>query len=66
MSQETGEVIAEAGTMVTEELAVQIQNAAIPFVMMDTEEGHVAKVLSNMMVDLHTFHTGKTDAVLIL
>ena len=55
VSQETGEVIAEAGTMVTEELAVQIQNAAIPFVMMDTEEGHVVKVLSNMMVDLHTF-----------
>lgn len=55
VSQETGEVIAEAGTMVTEELAVKIQNAAIPFVMMDTEENHVVKVLSNMMVDLHTF-----------
>ena len=55
VSPETGEVIAEAGTMVTEELATEIQNAAIPYVMMDTEEGHVAKVLSNMMVDLHAF-----------
>ena len=55
VSQETGEVIAEAGTMVTEQLADDIQNAAIPFVMMQTEEGHVVKVLSNMMVDLHTF-----------
>ena len=55
VSQETGEVIAEAGTMVTEELADQIQYAAIPFVMMQTEEGHDVKVLSNMMVDLHAF-----------
>ena len=41
--------------MVSEELAREIQNAAIPFVMMQTEEGHVVKVLSNMMVDLHAF-----------
>ena len=47
--------MAEAGTMVSEELAREIQNAAIPFVMMQTEEGHVVKVLSNMMVDLHAF-----------
>ena len=55
VSPETGEVVAEAGTMVSEELARAIQNAAIPFVMMQTEEGHVVKVLSNMMVDLHAF-----------
>ena len=55
VSPETGEVVAEAGTMVSEELAREIQNAAIPFVMMQTEEGHVVKVLSNMMVDLHAF-----------
>ncbi len=55
VSPETGEVIAEAGTLVTEELAADIQNAAISFVKMETEEGHVVKVLSNMMVDLNTF-----------
>ena len=55
VSQETGEVVAEAGVVVTEELANDIQNAAIPSVMVETEEGHVAKVLSNMMVDLNTF-----------
>ena len=55
VSPETGEVIAEAGTVVTEELATEIQNAAVPFVKMETEEGHVVKVLSNMMVDLNSF-----------
>ncbi len=52
---ETGEVIAEAGTVCTEELADQIQYAAIPFVFIQTEEGHRVKVLSNMMVDLNSF-----------
>ncbi len=52
---ETGEVVAEAGTMVSEELARQIQNAAVPFVYVSTEEGKVVKVLSNMMVDLHAY-----------
>ncbi len=47
----TGELIAEAGTKVTRELADQIQNAAVPFVYIQTEERNV-KVLSNMMVDL--------------
>ena len=54
VSEETGEVIAEAGTMVTDELADQIQNAAIPFVMVQTEEKNV-KVLSNMTVDANCF-----------
>ncbi|MEE1243950.1 MAG: DNA-directed RNA polymerase subunit beta, partial [Frisingicoccus sp.] len=47
----TGEIIAEAGTIVTEELANTIQNAAVPHVFVQTEE-RVVKVLSNMMVDL--------------
>jgi len=47
----TGEVIAEAGTKATRELADKIQNAAVPFVYIQTEERNV-KVLSNMMVDL--------------
>ena len=55
ISPETGEVLVEAGTVVTEEFAAEIQNAAVPFVWVDTEEGHVEKVLSNMMVDLHAF-----------
>ncbi|MDY3909694.1 MAG: DNA-directed RNA polymerase subunit beta [Eubacterium sp.] len=55
VSTETGEVVAEAGTVVSEELATEIQNAAIPFVLVQTEEGRAAKVLSNMMVDLNTF-----------
>ena len=49
-----GEVIATAGTKVTAELADQIQNAAVPYVMIQTEERNV-KVLSNMMVNLTNF-----------
>ncbi|MDE7430595.1 MAG: DNA-directed RNA polymerase subunit beta [Lachnospiraceae bacterium] len=50
----TGEILAEQGTKVTEELAVQIQNAAVPFVWIQTEERNV-KVISNMMVDINTY-----------
>ena len=50
----TGEVIASAGTKVTIELADDIQNAAVPYVYVETEERKV-KVLSNMMVDLTSF-----------
>ncbi len=50
----TGEVLAAAGTKVTAELADQIQNAAVPFVWIQTEEKNV-KVLSNMMVDITNF-----------
>ena len=48
---QTGEVIAEAGTQVTREVADEIQNAAVPFVMIHTEERDV-RVISSMMVDL--------------
>ena len=50
----TGEIIAEAGTVVTTELADAIQNAAIPAVFIRTEE-RVVKVLSNMAVDLKAY-----------
>ncbi len=50
----TGEVIAQAGTKVSRDLADQIQNAAVPFVYIQTEEKNV-KVLSNMMVDITSF-----------
>ena len=55
VSTETGEVIAEAGTVLTEEKAAEIQNAAIPFVKVQTEEGREEKVISNLMVDLNAF-----------
>ncbi|MDD6212060.1 MAG: DNA-directed RNA polymerase subunit beta [Clostridiales bacterium] len=48
---ETGEVLAEEGTIVNKELAINIQNAGIPYVYIKTEERNV-KVLSNLMVDL--------------
>ncbi len=50
----TGEVVAEAGEVISEEKATEIQNTAVPYVMIETEE-RVVKILSNMMVDLHAF-----------
>ena len=50
----TGEILAAAGTRVTAELADAIQNAAVPYVYIQTEEKNV-KVLSNMMVDITSF-----------
>ena len=49
----TGEVIAEAGTKITREIAETIQNAAVSYVWIDKpEEERSIKVLSSMMVDL--------------
>ena len=50
----TGEVLAEAGTVVTEELAVKIQNAAVPSVMIQTDIKN-EKVLSNLAVDINAY-----------
>ena len=50
----TGEVLAEAGTNVSQELAVQIQNAAVPSVMIQTDVKN-EKVLSNMAVDINAY-----------
>ena len=50
----TGEIMASAGDKVTLELATAIQNAAVPYVMLQTEERNV-KVLSNLMVDLKEY-----------
>ncbi len=50
----TGEVLAQKGDKVTPELADAIQNAAVPFVWIQTEE-KIVKVLSNMMVDITNF-----------
>ena len=50
----TGEIIASAGEVLTKESALAIQNAAVPFVWIATEERKV-KILSNMMVDVTNF-----------
>ncbi|MCI9440960.1 MAG: DNA-directed RNA polymerase subunit beta [Ruminococcus sp.] len=53
VSTVTGEVIAEAGTVITRELADTIQNSAVPFLWVKGEEStRNIKILSNMMVDL--------------
>ena len=47
----TGEVMYKAGAVLTREDATAIQNAAVPFVWIQTEERNV-KVLSNLVVDM--------------
>ena len=49
IDKETAEIIAEKGTVVTEELAAQIQDAAIQSVSIIAQD-RIVKVLSNMMV----------------
>ncbi len=56
----TGEILAKAGDVLTEEKAVEIQNAAVPFVWIQTEERNV-KVLSNMSVDIKNFVSFDTE-----
>ena len=51
---DTGEIIAKVGDVITEELAIDIQNSASPSILVQTEERNV-KVLSNMMVDISNF-----------
>ena len=51
---ETGEVLAEAGAVVDKELAITLQNAAVPYVMIQGPERN-CKVLSNLMVDLAAY-----------
>ena len=51
VNSSTGEIIASAGDKITLELANQIQDAAVPYVIVQTEERNV-KVLSNMTVNL--------------
>ncbi len=58
----TGEILAEAGTELTRSMADDIQNAAVPYVMIRTEERNV-KVLSSMMVDLRHYVEGDPKAL---
>jgi len=53
----TGEILAESGTVITRELATEIQDAGIPYVMVkgtSTPE-RALKVLSNLMVDIRNY-----------
>ncbi len=50
----TGEIIAKAGKVVDEELAEQIQNGAVPTVLVKGEDRAI-KVLSNMVVDIQEY-----------
>ncbi|MDF1616007.1 DNA-directed RNA polymerase subunit beta [Petrocella sp. FN5] len=54
IDQTTGEVIAEAGEVLTPEKADDIQNAAVPYVYVTVEDKKV-KILSNMMVDIDRY-----------
>ena len=58
----TGEILAEAGKAITKDQAIAIQNAAIPYVWIQTEE-RVEKVLSNLMVDLSAYVTFNPEEV---
>ena len=51
---DTGEVLAEAGTVVDRALATEIQNAGIPYVWVEGLTRKV-KVLSNLMVDIRRY-----------
>ena len=50
----TGEIMFAAGTTLTREDAKKIQDAAVPFVWIQTEDRNV-KILSNMVVDLSEY-----------
>ncbi|MBR5981663.1 MAG: DNA-directed RNA polymerase subunit beta, partial [Firmicutes bacterium] len=54
VSMDTGEIIAEAGTVLTAELCDKIQNAGIAYVVLDID-GELVKVLTNRTVDMKEY-----------
>ena len=60
VDENTGEVLAQADTVVDVQTATAIQNAAIPAVWIKGVEREV-KVLSNMMVDIESYVPELTD-----
>ena len=60
VDENTGEILAQAETVVDAELATKIQNAAIPAVWIKGVERDV-KVLSNLMVDIESYIPELTD-----
>lgn len=54
----TGEILCEAGTVLTEELCDKIQNAGVPSITVridEYEEGRTTKILSNLAVDIDEY-----------
>ncbi|MFC2583506.1 MAG: DNA-directed RNA polymerase subunit beta, partial [Lachnoanaerobaculum saburreum] len=60
VDENTGEIIAQAETVVDADIATAIQNAAIPAVWIHGVEREV-KVLSNLMVDIESYVPELTD-----
>lgn len=60
VDENTGEVIAQAETVVDADIAIAIQNAAIPAVWVHGVEREV-KVLSNLMVDIESYVSELSD-----
>lgn len=54
VDENTGEVLADAGDLINEELAVRIQNKAVKSFWVQTEERNL-KILSNLMVDINEY-----------
>ena len=61
VDENTGEIIAQAETVVDADIATAIQNAAIPAVWIHGVEREV-KVLSNLMVDIESYVPELTDS----
>ena len=55
VDEANGDILGSAGDTITREMAEEIQNAAIPYVWIQTEERDRVKVLSNLMVDITHF-----------
>ena len=51
----TGEILAEAGTKLTEALCDTIQDSGVPFVFVEIEDGKQTKILSNMQVKIDDY-----------
>ena len=59
VDESTGEVLAKKGTKIDEELAINIQNAAIPAVWIKVDGyDEPQKVLSSLMVDINNYVKG--------
>ena len=55
VDEANGDVLGSAGDTITREMADEIQNAAIPYVWIQTDARDRVKVLSNLMVDITHF-----------
>ncbi len=65
VDENTGEIIAQAGTVLSREGAEEIQDRAVPFVWIRTEDGD-RKVISSMMVHIDKHVDGLDEELAIL